>query len=115
MFRVAKPMYHRCALNGDAAFVDDIWSKVDRLSEAKEDVVLNLSGVEFMDSLGAGAVASLTRRLGFKGLQLKIIGLHGQPLRLLLELHLVPVSGTAGDSFHTYTGSRHGGHRSRAA
>lgn len=95
MFSVAKPMFHKCALNGDAAFVGDIWSNVDRLSEAKEDVVLNLSGVEFMDSLGAGAVASLTKRLGFKGLQLKIIGLHGQPLRLLLELHLVPVSGTA--------------------
>jgi hypothetical protein len=57
----------------------------------------------------------LTRRLDFKGLQLKIIGLHGQPLRLLLELHLVPVSGTASDSFHTDTGSRQGGHRSRAA
>jgi hypothetical protein len=30
-------------------------------------------------------------------------------------LHLVPVSGTASDSFHTDTGSRQGGHRSRAA
>jgi anti-anti-sigma regulatory factor len=107
VFRVAKPMYHKCALSGDAAFVDDIWSSVDRLSDAKEDVVLNFAGVEFMDSLGAGAVASLTRRLGFKGLQLKVVGLHGQPLRLLLELHLVPVSGIASDSPHSY--------RSRAA
>jgi anti-anti-sigma regulatory factor len=51
-------MFHRCALNGDAAFVDDIWSSVDRLSEAKDDVVLNLAGVEFMDSLGAEVTAS---------------------------------------------------------
>jgi anti-anti-sigma regulatory factor len=100
LFRVAQPMFHRCALNGDAVFVGDIWSNVDRLSEAKEDVVLDLSRVEFVDSHGAGAMASLTRRLSIKGLQLKIIGLHGQPLRLLLELHLVPVAGTASDSFH---------------
>ena len=71
----------------------DVWSNIDRLSDAEEDVVLDFSGVDFMDSHGAGAVASLARRLVSKGLQLKIVGLHGQPLRLLLDLHLVPVSG----------------------
>ncbi len=93
-------MFHRCVLDEElnAAFVDDVWANADRLSEAKEDVVLDLSGVDFMDSHGAGAVASLTRRLGLKGLQLKVVGLHGQPLRLLLDLHLVPVSGLASDS-----------------
>jgi len=90
-------MFHRCVLDGDhnAAFVGDVWSNIDHLSEAKEDVVLDFSGVDFMDSHGVGAVASLTRRLALKGLQLKIVGLHGQPLRLLLDLHLVPVSGVA--------------------
>jgi|SRR5271165_1359938 len=94
-------MFHRCVIDGDldAAFVDDVWSNIDRLSEAEVDVVLDFSGVDFMDSHGAGAVASLTRRLGLKGLQLKIAGLHGQPLRLLLDLHLVPVSGVASSRF----------------
>ena len=62
-------MFNRCVLDGDpnAAFVCDVWSNIDRLSEANEDVVLDFSGVDFMDSYGAGAVASLTRRLGLKG------------------------------------------------
>ncbi len=86
-------MFHKCVPDGDLneSFVQDIWANVDWLSEAKEDVILDLSRVEFVDSHGAGAVASLTRRLGLKGLQLKVIGLHGQPLRLFLDLHLVPV------------------------
>ncbi len=92
-------MFHKGILEEgvDPASVGGVWYMVDRLSEAEEDVVLDLSGVDFIDSHGAGAVASLTRRLSFKGLQLKIIGLHGQPLRLLLDLHLVPVSGFAGE------------------
>ncbi len=94
-------MIHECVLDEDTdgAFVDDVWSSIDRLSEAKEDVVLDLSRVDFMDSHGAGAVASLIRRLGLRGLQLRVIGLHGQPLRLLLDLHLVPVSRVANNRF----------------
>jgi anti-anti-sigma factor len=92
-------MFHRCVLDGDlnARFVHDVWSNIDRLSEAKEDVILDLSRVDFVDSHGVGAVVSLIKRLGSKGLQLKVIGLHGQPLRLFLDLHLVPVSGTVND------------------
>jgi anti-anti-sigma regulatory factor len=101
LFSVAKRMFHRYVLDGDpdAALLGDVWSNIDRLSEANEDVVLDFSGVDFMDSHGVGAVASLTRRLGLKGLQLKVVGLHGQPLRLLLDLHLVPVSAVAGNRF----------------
>jgi anti-anti-sigma factor len=94
-------MFHRCVLDGDinASFVDDVWSNIDRLSEAEEDVVLDLSCVDFVDSQGVGAVVSLIKRLSFKGLQLKVTGLHGQPLRLFLDLHLVPVFGVANDRF----------------
>ena len=90
-------MFHRCVLDGDlnAGFADDLWSSIDRLSEADEDVVIDLSGVDFVDSRGIGAVASLIRRLSVKRLQLKVVGLQGQPLRLFLDLHLVPVSGLA--------------------
>ncbi|HWJ19813.1 MAG TPA: STAS domain-containing protein [Geobacterales bacterium] len=88
-------MFHRCVLDGDlnASLLQDVWSNVEKLSEASEDVILDLSRVNFMDSHGVGAVVALMRRLGLKGLQLKVIGLHGQPLRLFLDLHLVPVSG----------------------
>jgi len=90
-------MFHRCVPDGDpnASFLHDVWANVDRLSEAKEDVILDLSRVNFMDSHSVGAMLTLIERLGFKGLQLKVIGLHGQPLRLFLDLHLVPVSGSA--------------------
>ena len=92
-------MFHRCVPDGDlnASFVRDVWSNVDQLSEAKEDVILDLSRVDFLDSHSAGAVMTLTRRLAFKRLQLKVIGLHGQPLRLFLDLNLIPVSGLAGE------------------
>ena len=93
-------MFHSCVLDGDpnASFLHDVWSNIDQLSEAKEDIVLDLSRVDFMESHGVGAVVDLIRRLGFKGLQLKVTGLHGQPLRLFLDLHLVPVSGVPGNS-----------------
>ena len=94
-------MFHRCVLDGDlnASLLDDVWSNVEQLSEASEDVILDLSRVDFMDTHGVGAVVALMRRLSLKGLQLKVIGLHGQPLRLFLDLHLVPVSGGANDRF----------------
>ena len=94
-------MFHRCVLDGDlnANFVHDVWSNIDRLSEAKEHVILDLSRVDFVDSHGVGAVVSLIKRLGLKGLQLKVIGLHGQPLRLFLDLHLISISGVASQHF----------------
>ncbi len=92
-------MFHRCLSDGDqsAAFVGNVWSDIDRLSEANENVVIDFSGVRFIDSHGAGAVATLVRRLSKKGLKLQVVGLHGQPLRLFLDLHLVPVSGFGDD------------------
>ncbi len=88
-------MLHKCVLDGDreSAFDGDVWSRIDRLSEANEDVVLDFSGVDFIDSQGVGAIVSLIRRLSLKGLQLKVRGLQGQPLRLFLDLQLIPVSG----------------------
>ncbi len=99
-------MFHRCTPEGDnhAGFVRDVWSNIDRLSEAEQDVVLDLSRVDFLDSHCIGAIMTLVRRLALKGLQLKVIGLHGQPLRLLLDLNFIPVSGLADVSAKTHPG-----------
>ncbi len=88
-------MLHRSVFEGDlnAAFDGDVWSSIDRLVESTEDVVLDLSAVTFIDSQAVGAVVCLIRRLSHNGLQLKVKGLRGQPLRLFLDLHLIPVSG----------------------
>lgn len=88
-------MIRKCVFDGDleAAFGGDVWSRIDSLAQANKDVVLDLSGVDFIDSQGVGAIVSLIRRLSQKGLQLKVTGLRGQPLQLLLDLQLIPVSG----------------------
>ncbi len=90
-------MFDRCVVEGDlnAAYICDVWSKIEHLAQAESDVVLDLSEVDFIDSHGAGAVVCLVRRLKQKGLRLKVLGLHGQPLRLFHSLHLVPVLAVA--------------------
>jgi len=55
------------------------------------DVVLDFSKVGFIDSSGLGALVFLHKRLVSKGHKLKIVGLKGQPLQLLTNLHLVPI------------------------
>ena len=79
-----------------AARVCDMWRHIESLSEAGSDVVLDLSSVDFIDSQGAGAVVWLVKQLSARGLRLKVEGLHGQPLRLFTNLHLVPIHGAAG-------------------
>ncbi len=88
-------MFYRSVFERDlnAALEGDDWSRIDDLAEANEDVVLDLAGVDFIDSHGVGVIVSLIRRLRLKGLALKVRGLHGQPLRLFLDLQLIPVSG----------------------
>jgi anti-sigma B factor antagonist len=75
----------------DATFVTRVRPQIERLAEAAEDVVLDLSKVDFIDSSGLGALVFLHRRLVAKGHKLKIMGLKGQPLQLFTNLHLVPV------------------------
>jgi anti-sigma B factor antagonist len=75
----------------DASYVTRVRPNIERLAEASEDVVLDLSKVEFVDSSGLGALVFLHKRLVSRGHRLKIIGLRGQPLQLFINLHLVPV------------------------
>ena len=76
----------------DAAYVSRVVF-IERLSaQADEDVVLDFSKVEFVDS-------SWPRRPCFssqaprvkKGISFELLGLRGQPLQLFTNLHLVPL------------------------
>ncbi len=75
----------------DAAYVSRVRPQIERLAESGEDVTLDLSKVEFVDSSGLGALVFLHKRLVSKGHKLKVVGLRGQPLQLFTNLHLVPV------------------------
>jgi anti-anti-sigma factor len=75
----------------DASYVSRVRPHIERLAEASEDVILDLSKVEFVDSSGLGALVFLHKRLVSKGHRLKVVGLRGQPLQLFTNLHLVPV------------------------
>jgi anti-anti-sigma factor len=82
---------HRIDDDLDASYVSRIRTHIERLADASEDVVLDLSKVEFVDSSGLGALVFLHKRLVSKGHKLKVVGLRGQPLQLFTNLHLVPV------------------------
>ena len=85
------PQNHQIDDDLDASYVARVRPQIERLAEAGEDVVLDLSKVEFVDSSGLGILVFLHKRLVSKGHKLKIVGLRGQPLQLFTNLHLVPV------------------------
>ena len=75
----------------DAAYVSRVRPFIETLAEAEEDVVLEFSRVEFVDSSGLGALVFLHKRLIQNGHKLRVVGLRGQPLQLFTNLHLVPL------------------------
>jgi anti-anti-sigma factor len=60
---------------------------------ARQDVVLDLSHVGYLDGAGIGAVAYLFKRLTAQGRRLTLRGAQGQPLATLRELGLGRVFG----------------------
>ena len=72
-------------------YLGEFSQHIDLLAEAPEDVVLDLSGVNFVDSCGIGALVVLHKRLVARGHRLKVAGLRGQPLQLFMNLKLLPV------------------------
>jgi anti-anti-sigma factor len=75
----------------DAAYVSRVKPHIDRLAQADEDVILDFTKVEFVDSSGLGALVFLHKRLISNGHKLKVVGLRGQPLQLFTNLRLVPL------------------------
>jgi anti-sigma B factor antagonist len=75
----------------DASYVARVRPEIEQLADSGEDVMLDLSKVEFVDSSGLGILVFLHKRLVSNGHKLKILGLKGQPLQLFTNLHLLPV------------------------
>jgi anti-anti-sigma factor len=61
--------------------------------EARQDVVLDLSDVSYIDGAGIGAVAYLFKRLAAHGRRLRLQGVTGQPLAALRQFGLARVFG----------------------
>jgi len=53
-----------------------------------DDIVVDMSRVEFIDSSGVGAIVFMYKRLVSGGKMLKLSGVRGQPLQLLTYLRL---------------------------
>lgn len=74
----------------DIESVADCRPELEALSERSESgVILSMSGVTFLDSSGVGALVFLFKRLNARKARLHLVGLTGQPLKLirLLRIH----------------------------
>ncbi len=79
----------------DALAVEIMRPRLDALVGTQQDVVLDFTKVDFVDSSGIGAIVFLFKRLRAEGHSLCIEGAKGQPLELFKHLHIdrsIPVS-----------------------
>lgn len=60
----------------------------EELADCGEDVVIDMSGVEFIDSSGVGAIVFLYKRMLAANRKLQFQKLNGQPQQLLTHLRL---------------------------
>jgi anti-anti-sigma factor len=63
------------------------------LANSHQDVMLDMSAVEYIDCSGVGAIVYLLKRLRASGHSIKVVNLKGQPSRLFAELRLHNVVG----------------------
>lgn len=73
----------------DAMAVEMLRSVFSEIGESEQrDVQLDLSGVDFIDSSGIGAMVFMYKRLTARNKKLTITGLHDQPLDLIRALRI---------------------------
>lgn len=72
----------------DAAAMTRLKPLFEELGTGADDVTLDLSGVEFVDSSGIGGIVFLYKRLRIAGRKLRLRGASGQPLQLITHLRL---------------------------
>lgn len=72
----------------DAAAMTRLKPVFEELAAGTEDVTLDLTDVEFVDSSGIGGLVFLYKRLRVSGRKLRLRGAGGQPLQLITHLRL---------------------------
>lgn len=73
----------------DALAAERMRNKFENIiSAGEEDVILDLTGVDFVDSSGIGAIVFLYKRLTSQSRMLQLSGLHGQPRDLFKFLRI---------------------------
>jgi anti-sigma B factor antagonist len=60
----------------------------EALAKAEQNVMLDMSAVEYIDCSGVGAIVYLLKRLRVSGHCVKVVNLKGQPSRLFADLRL---------------------------
>ena len=78
------------ALDGelDAHAVSELRGEFEALTESKQNLIIDLSKVHFVDSSGVGVIVFLYKRLLTLHLNLSLIGVNGQPAELFEMLHI---------------------------
>ena len=79
----------RIGTNLDAVSAPDMHSQIDSLREGvPQNCIVDLTGTEFMDSSGVGALVKLYRRLCGDGGRLCLCAANGQPKSLIGSLQI---------------------------
>ena len=79
----------------DALTVPEIRSCVDTLvDDDRQDIVVDLSSVELIDSSGVAVIVSLYKRVRAKGGSVEVTGVQGQPAAIFKLLRLDRVFAT---------------------
>lgn len=82
------PLAIKMPIELDATMMTQLKPQFEDLANSRENVTLDLSQVENLDSSGIGGIVFLYKRLVAAGYQLSVTGAHDQPLHLLTALQL---------------------------
>jgi anti-sigma B factor antagonist len=77
------PLHMRVSGDFDHGSSDAFRDSLDGVLGARRPIVVDLTGVEFIDSSGLGALLDAHRRAGRLGIELRIAGEHGGVERLM--------------------------------
>ncbi|WP_087025896.1 STAS domain-containing protein [Thaumasiovibrio subtropicus] len=73
----------------DAHAAKELESTLEELSQTeRQDIIIDLTEVSFIDSCGIGAIVFLYKRLKSRGRSLRLLNVNGQPRQLLNMLRI---------------------------
>lgn len=75
----------------DAQSLQSMGDDLRHLADAHDDITVDMSGVEYIDSSGVGALVYLFKRSRAHRKTIRIVNLSGQPKKLLDELKLTRI------------------------